>query len=189
MGRDLTTVVGGAKIVREEFLRRLQSMSIHRLREGPVTMQVSGAEVVEGKYGAQVRFDGSFLDDDNAALYVTERTAVAQLERIGLNTASCVGETLHFEHVHKDDRTYTNITRVTGDVSVPVPQVTSINAAPSVQAPAPGASKASSVDDVYESCLSSALRHCEELAEQGWNVETSDLVAMTATLFIQASRR
>lgn len=182
-------VVNEFTVHNELLIRSITSMAIHKLREGPVTMTVSGATVVEGKYGSQVRFDGVFMDDDNASLYISERSAVNQLERVALTVATCAGETLHFEHVHKDDRTYTNIKRIT-DESAPV-----ATPAPAAPAATPVASVTStpaaksSFEDKYEQCLGIALLHCEGLAEQGWNVETSDLVAMTATLFIQASRR
>ena len=168
----------------KSLTEKLLSMAIHKLREGPVTMQVSAAAVVEGNYGSQVKFSGVFLDDDNADLYISEKSAVGQLERIGLTVETCIGETLHFEHVHKNDRTYTNIKRVTGDTgSAPAPQRS--NSARSANATG---SKAD-LNQTYEMCLGVAIKHCEGLAEQGWAVETSDLIAMTATLFIQASRR
>jgi len=159
-------------------------MAIHKLRNGPVTMQVSAAAVVDGNYGSQVKFSGTFLDDDNADLYISERSAVGQLERIGLTVETCVGELLHFEHVHKNDRTYTNIKRVTEGGPQQTQQ--SPQAARATSAPA---SAAVSPSKKYEECLGIAIMHCEGLVEQGWRVETSDLIAMTATLFIQASRR
>jgi hypothetical protein len=168
----------------DNLKRRISSMAIHKLRNGPVTMQVSAAAVVDGKYGSQVKFSGTFLDDDNADLYISERSAVGQLERIGLTVDTCVGELLHFEHVHKDDRTYTNIKRVTADGSQQTqeaPQATKATGAPT--------SSTASPINKYEECLGIAIMHCEGLAEQGWSVETSDLIAMAATLFIQASRR
>jgi|ETNvirenome_2_60_1030617.scaffolds.fasta_scaffold06924_2 hypothetical protein len=179
-------VVNEFTVNEELLLRRIESMAIHKLREGPVTMQVSGATVVEGKYGSQVRFDGVFMDDDNASLYISERSAVNQLERIALTVDTCAGETLHFEHVHKDDRTYTNIKRVTSESAPSAPAAPA--ATPVVSIASTPAAK-SSFESKYEQCLGIALQHCEGLAEQGWQVETSDLVAMTATLFIQANRR
>jgi len=175
----------------KSLTENLLSMAIHKLREGPVTMQVSAAEVVEGNYGSQVKFSGVFLDDDNADLYISEKSAVGQLERIGLTVETCIGETLHFEHIHKNDRTYTNIKRVTGDEgSAPAPQKSdSISGYPSSTRPTNATGPKADLNQTYEMCLGIAIKHCEGLAEQGWAVETSDLIAMTATLFIQASRR
>lgn len=57
-----------------------------------VTMRIRSAETVAGNYGAQVKFTG----DSGDILFLTEKTAVAQLERCSLTVATCVGETLTF---------------------------------------------------------------------------------------------
>ena len=163
-------------------MERLQQMAIHKLREGPVTMRVSGAEVTEGQYGTQVKFTGATADDDNAVLYISERSAITQLERIALTVDQCAGEELYFEHVHKDGRTYTNVRRVT-DAN----RAATTSSAPATKA-TPSVPK-QSVNELYGSCLSEAMKYCEGLAEHGWAVSASDVIAMTATIFIQASRR
>jgi len=157
-------------------------MAIHKLREAPVTMRVSGTEVTEGQYSTQVKFTGSTADDDNAVLYISERSAITQLERIGLTVDQCAGEELYFEHVHKDGRTYTNVRRVT-DAN----RAATTSSAPATKATSSAPKQ--SANELYKSCLSEAVKHCEGLAEQGWEVSASDVIAMTATIFIQASRR
>ena len=57
-----------------------------------VTWRVKKAETVAGKFGAQVKFE----NDSGDILFISEATAAKQLERCGLDVATCAGETLTF---------------------------------------------------------------------------------------------
>ena len=57
-----------------------------------VTWRIKKAETVAGKFGAQVKFE----NDSGDILFISEATAAKQLERCGLDVATCAGETLTF---------------------------------------------------------------------------------------------
>lgn len=58
-----------------------------------VTWRIKKAEVVAGKFGNQCRFENEANGD---ILFISEATAAKQLERCGLEVATCAGETLTF---------------------------------------------------------------------------------------------
>lgn len=157
-------------------------MAIHKLADGPIALSVTECSSVEGKYGTQIRFTGQDLSsNEETLLYISERSAVAQLERLGLNVDSAAGESLHFEHVQKDGRTYTNIVRVTGDAPAPVAKP---------RAAATPVKSAQSMADVYSECMDIALKMVPVIEGNAEvRVSSSDIVAMAATLFIQANKR
>jgi hypothetical protein len=70
-------------------------MGIVKLQQAgeSVTWQVKSAEVVEGKFGPQIKFEDAASGD---LLYISQDTAVRQLSRIPLEVEACAGETLTF---------------------------------------------------------------------------------------------
>lgn len=57
-----------------------------------VTWKIKSASVTAGKFGTQLKFES----DSGDLLFVSEETAVRQLDRIPLSVEDCVGETLVF---------------------------------------------------------------------------------------------
>lgn len=70
-------------------------MGIVKLQQAgeSVTWRVKSAEVVEGKFGPQIKFEDA---DTGDLLYISQDTAVRQLSRIPLEVEACAGETLTF---------------------------------------------------------------------------------------------
>ena len=56
------------------------------------TLSIKAAEVVQGKFGPQVRFDTT----DGDVLFIAQETAERQLKRIPLTVEQCAGEVLTF---------------------------------------------------------------------------------------------
>lgn len=156
-------------------------MAIKKLSDGPVEMVVSSARLVEGQYGTQVQFVGVEPGvDDETLIYIAERSAIRQIERLALTLDGCTGESLRFEQVQKDGKTYNNIYRATGQGSLPM------------SAPRPSAPAAPKADiyELYADCLSNAAKMVLGMSDDtGVHVTGSDIVAAAATLFIQQNRR
>ena len=156
-------------------------MAIKKLSDGPIEMVIQSARLVEGQYGTQVQFVGVEQGaDDETVLYISERSAVRQIERLALTLDTCSGEALKFEQVQKDGKTYNNIYRATGQGSIPM------------SAPRPSAPAAPKTDifELYADCLSNAAKMVTGMSDDtGVAITGSDVVAAAATLFIQANRR
>lgn len=173
---------------------------IRRLKDGPVDMTVSGCEVTQGNYGEQVNFWGIEPGTgDQIALYISRNTAEQQLQRLSLSVDGCVGEGLHFEHIQKGGKTYTNINRIPTIANSTPGFAGAPAAAPQAQAqerqyvpstPVVSEDKMEAVGLLYADCLSTAYAALSDLSEgSGLEVTGSDVVAATATLFIQMHRR
>lgn len=82
-----------------------------KLAEGPVTMTVASVRQQEGKFGMQIVFA-----DQNAVTEVglSESAANRGLAFLNLTHESVIGQTLKFEQVKKDGKTFTNIYRADG---------------------------------------------------------------------------
>lgn len=158
---------------------------IKRLSDGDITMTVTNAELAEGKYGTQVMFVGQEEGEpEDTVLYISERSAVRQLERLSLTVEGCAGETLLFSQVKKDDRTYNNIYRAEGGAQPKAQAKPMATQAPKVTA------EFNSAYDLYAECLSNAAKMVLAMSEEtGVAVGGSDIVAAAATLFIQQCRR
>jgi len=198
-------------------------MAIHRLNDGPVTMTVGYADRVDGNYGPQIRFKSQ---DGEDLLYITESTAVRQLQRIGLDGHSVQGKTLRFEHVQKNGKTYTNINVVPGgdangasnvndtffggsqqapvqDDPTPAPQQMGGFGSPNNYQPQQSSQQATQTQQrgdssdamhgmfsLYRECFDYAIDMLREQGiQKGMDFTSADVVAATATLFIQANRR
>ena len=154
---------------------------IKKLSDGPIVMTMQSARLVEGQYGTQVQFVGMEAgESEDTVIYIAERSAVRQLERLALSVDSVAGLSLRFEQVQKNGKSYNNIYRA--DPSQGAQPVNTTPAAAPV-------SKASSYD-LYADCLGNAAKMVLAMSEEtGVSVSGSDIVAAAATLFIQANRR
>ncbi len=163
-------------------------MATHKLANGPLIITVTDARIVEGNFGTQIKFEGEAMGANDVDVYVNESTAIKQLERLAMDIHTVIGETLHIEQTKKDGRTYTNFRRITNPQPVPGPS------SPDEVMPRPSRpwiepSNVDGVLDLYEECLKGAVKLSAGLDEAGFAVSTDNLIAMTATIFIQSSRR
>jgi hypothetical protein len=156
-------------------------MAIHKLADGPLTMVVEATEETEGKFGPQVAFKNA-----DYLLFISKKSADSQLKRLGLDVASAVGQTLHFEQVKKDGTTYTNISlasagSATGPAAPSAPAAAAAAAAPKLTV----ADAAKVYADCFEQAMAIVGVKCEaaEVPFSG-----TDLVAAAATLFIRVMR-
>jgi hypothetical protein len=162
-------------------------MATHKLANGPIVITVTDARIVEGNFGTQIKFEGEAMGANDVDVYVNESTAIKQLERLSMDIHTVIGETLHIEQIKKDGRTYTNFRRITSPVVAEGPSPDEVMPRPSRPWIEP--SNVDGVLDLYEECLKGAVRLSAGLDEAGFAVSTDNLIAMTATIFIQASRR
>ncbi len=151
---------------------------IHKLATGPITLTITNVEQTEGNFGPQVCFTG----DEGTSVYISELSAAKQIARLNLTLESCIGQTLFFEQIKKDGKTYTNIALA----GAAAPRAASAAAAPVAQkAPVDLATLAV----LYGECVSIAMAtlgmKCEEA---GVPYDASALQAAAATLFIRATR-
>jgi hypothetical protein len=160
-------------------------MAIHKLAtDGPLTMFVEQVEESEGKFGPQVVFKNS-----EVMVFISEKSASSQLQRMGLDYETAVGQTLYFEQIKKDGKTFTNI--ALGNPSGAPSAAPKAAAVPSAAAPSAPIAKLTVADaaKVYADCFENAMAivgaKCEaaEVPFSG-----ADLVAAAATLFIRVMR-
>lgn len=159
---------------------------IKKLSDGPIVMTMQSARLVEGQYGTQVQFVGMEVgESEDTVIYIAERSAVRQLERLALSVDSLAGLSLRFEQVQKNGKSYNNIYRADPSQGAPPVNATPV-AATAVAAPAPKFG----TYDLYADCLDNAAKMVLAMSyETGVQVSGSDIVAAAATLFIQANRR
>jgi hypothetical protein len=154
-------------------------MPAYKLDTGPITLTVARCELVEGSFGPQV----CFTDEADVEVYVSEMTGVRQLERLGCDRHTVIGETLHFEKIKKDGKSYVNINRAGGgNASAPsAPR-------PAAAAPAPKMDVAA-LALIYAECVDKAMAtlgsRCEDA---GLPFDGAAIQAAAATLFIRATK-
>jgi hypothetical protein len=157
-------------------------MAIHKLANGPITLTITKIESSEGNFGPQMRFDGANGD----CVFISELSATKQLARLNLTLDSAIGQTLHFEQIKKDGKTFTNI-HLAGDGAVPT--AAAPTASPTVKAVAASAMSFEDVATIYAKCVDTAFMvfgtKCEEV---GITPDAASLQAAAATLFIKATR-
>jgi len=150
---------------------------IHKLAEGPITLTIARIEAQVGNFGPQYAMYGT----NDELVYVSEKSTLSGLSRLNLTPESVVGETIRIEQVKKDGKTYTNISKSSGE-----------NVTPSAVA-SPAAPKAP-VDlpkliELYDSAFSGAMAtlgmRCEEA---GVPYDAQALASAAATIFIRAAR-
>jgi hypothetical protein len=152
---------------------------IHKLANGPCTLEISAAIPSEGNFGPQVCFIGT----DGTSVYVNDGPARRGLERLSLDIDTMIGQTIRFSQVKKDGKTFTNLDRA-GEGTASTPDaVVAAPAAP--KAPVDLAALAV----LYSECFSIAMAtlgvKCEEA---GVPYDAAALQSAAATLFIRAAR-
>jgi hypothetical protein len=155
-------------------------MPFHKLADGPITMVIGKISATEGKFGPQM----VFTSDSGMDVFISELSGAKGLARLNLTPESAIGETLTFEQIRKDGKTFTNINKggVVGAVSAPATRTTS-TAAPS------GMSFEDAVE-LYGRCVESALNQLAKRCELSEiPVDASAVQAAAATLFITLKGR
>ena len=154
---------------------------IHKLANGPCTLEISAAIPSEGNFGPQVCFIGT----DGTSVYVNDSPAKRGLERLSLDIDTVIGQTIRFSQVKKDGKTFTNLDRA-GEGTAETP-------APAAPVAAPAAPKTpvdlAALAVLYSECFSIAMAtlgvKCEEA---GVPYDAAALQSAAATLFIRACR-
>lgn len=156
---------------------------IHKLADGPCTMEVASVTISEGKFGPQYRFVGV----DGTEVYVTETAGTRGLDRIKLDMESAVGETLTLFQVKKDGKTYTNIERGASAAGRAAAAATSDSPKSVGGLPVTGKRSLEDLSLLYGQCLDIAfntlVKKCEEYQVP---IDGAAVQAATATLFIAA---
>lgn len=151
-----------------------------KLAEGPVTMTVASVRQQEGKFGMQVVFADQGAQTE---VGVSESAATRGLAYLNLTTETAVGQTLKFEQVKKDGKTFTNIYRADGQA--PTTQTTSTAA--------PRASAGMTKDEafaLYAWALDTAHQTLGKYCEvQSVPLDAAALQSAAATLFIAVKGR
>ena len=152
-------------------------MPFHKLADGPITMTIAAVKSAEGKFGPQMVFSST----EGVDVFISEMSGAKGLARLNLTPESVVGETLSFEQIKKDGKTFTNINKG-GAVTAPVTRTTS-TAAPS----------AMSYEDavaLYSRCVEAAIQQLGgKCGDAGIPVDGSAIQAAAATLFITLKGR
>jgi hypothetical protein len=152
---------------------------IHKLANGPVTLEISAAIPSEGNFGPQVCFIGT----DGTSVYVNDGPARRGLERLSLDMDTVIGQTIRFSQIAKDGKKFTNLDRA-GEGTAATPAA----AAPVAAAPkAPVDLAALAV--LYGECVDIAMATLGVKCEAA-NVpyDAAALQSAAATLFIKATR-
>jgi len=159
------------------------------------TFTISACRTVQTKFGDRIVFTG--IDSEGAEVetpLMPEATATKQLDRLGLTSETCVGETLTFSRAHNPSgKPYWNI-----DVSGPAPAPSKRLAAPSA-APArpagretikPALIDVQALEDAYLGLWTRMAQGLSASCTAHKIALTADAVqAATATLWIAISNR
>ena len=150
---------------------------IHKLAEGPITLTIARIEAQVGNFGPQFAMYGT----NDELVYVSEKSTLSGLSRLNLTPESVVGETIRIEQVKKDGKTYTNISKSSGENVTP-------SATPAPAAPKPPVDLPALIA-LYDSCFAGAMStlgmRCEEA---GVPYDAQALASAAATIFIRAAR-
>lgn len=153
-------------------------MAYHKLADGPITMTIASVRPDEGKFGPQMVFSST----EGVDVFISEMSATKGLARLNLTPESVVGETLTFEQIKKDGKTFTNINKGSaGAVTAPATRTTST------------AASALSYEDavaLYARCVDAAIQHLGgKCGDAEIPVDGSAIQAAAATLFISLKGR
>lgn len=152
---------------------------IHKLANGPCTLEISAAIPSEGNFGPQVCFTGV----DGTSVYVNDGPARRGLERLSLDLDTVIGQTVRFSQIAKDGKKFTNIDRA-GEGTAATPAA----AAPVAAAPKAPVDLAALIE-LYGRCVDGAMMTLGvKLEEAGVPYSAESLQAAAATLFIKATR-
>lgn len=159
-------------------------MPVHKLANGPITLTIASVTESEGQYGPQVKFTGQ----DGMEVYVNKAPADRGLGRLNLTAETVVGQTVKFQQVKKDGKTFTNLDLAApGTEGIGAPATATVSTAAPV-APAPRRS-VEDLDALYEQCLGIAMKHLVgKFDDAGIAYDGATIVSATATLFIQATK-
>ena len=158
-------------------------MAFHKLADGPITMVIGAVKSAEGKFGPQMVFSSV----DGTDVYISELSGAKGLARLNLTPESVLGQTLHFEQIRKDGKTFTNINLATGSAPTAA-------AAPATRTASTGSHSASalSFEDavaLYSRCVQAAIQHFAKACEQAEiPVDGASVQSAAATLFIRTSK-
>lgn len=161
-------------------------MPVHKLANGPITLTIASVTESEGQYGPQVKFTGQ----DGMEVYVNKAPADRGLGRLNLTAETVVGQTVKFQQVKKDGKTFTNLDLAApGTEGIGAPATaTASTATPVAYAPSPRRS-VEELDALYEQCLGIAMKHLVgKFDDAGIAYDGATIVSATATLFIQATK-
>ena len=158
----------------------------------PCTMTVTGVSEAQGQYGPQIRFDGK---DGNGEVTVFEKMERVdeQLRRAGLDRESVIGKTvtIYKENATANGRTFPALRIRADGAQTPstngkTPQPTSIGPALPYErderADVKAVADLTPIFGLYDRCLTYAI----QCAKSAGITDQQAIVAMTATLFIQA---
>lgn len=171
-------------------------MAIHKLADGPITLVVTAADKVASKFSPgtfQYQVDGADADGQEVRLFVSETAFTQQLARIKLSPEAVEGETLHFEQIKKDGKTFTNITRaVAGSPTVAGVQAERAQTAAAAKpAPAPIARMTvAEAAELYGQCVDAAIaKFWAPLTAENVAVSAEAIQSAAATIFIAVKGR
>jgi hypothetical protein len=152
---------------------------IHKLANGPCTLEISAAIPSEGNFGPQVCFIGV----DGTSVYVNDGPARRGLERLSLDVDTVIGQTIRFSQIKKDGKTFTNLDRA-GEGTATTPAA----AAPVAAAPKAPVDLAA-LALLYSECVDIAMATLGVKCEAA-NVpyDAAAIQSAAATLFIKATR-
>jgi hypothetical protein len=152
-------------------------MPFHKLADGPITLTIAAVKSAEGKFGPQMVFSST----EGVDVFISEMSGAKGLARLNLTPESVVGETLSFEQIKKDGKTFTNINK--GGAVTPSVTRTTSTAAPS----------AMSYEDavaLYSRCVEAAIQQLGgKCGDAEIPVDGSAIQAAAATLFITLKGR
>lgn len=165
-----------------------------------ITLAVAAVEIVpssDPKMGAQVKFTDVNGDD----LYVGESAVTRQLDRCGVaDIEDLVGQNIHFSRAANKNPAfppYWNLDRAReGDViktngnGAAKPTVTKAESPSIGRLPGDADTAFDGIINRYGECLVAAQAEIvPTLKKAGYTVSTADLLAATATLFIERNKR
>ena len=153
-------------------------MAFHKLSDGPITMVIGAVKSAEGKFGPQMVFSSV----DGTDVYISELSGAKGLARLNLTPESVVGQTLAFEQIKKDGKTFTNINLASaGAVTATASTASAAKATPALP-----------FDDavaLYAKCVQAAIQHLGKACEGAEiPVDGAAIQAAAATLFIRTSK-
>ena len=152
-------------------------MPFHKLADGPITMTIAAVKSAEGKFGPQMVFSST----EGVDVFISEMSGAKGLARLNLTPESVVGETLSFEQIKKDGKTFTNINKG-GTVTAPATRT--------VSTAAPSAMSFEDAVALYSRCVEAAIQQLGgKCGDAEIPVDGSAIQAAAATLFITLKGR
>jgi hypothetical protein len=152
-------------------------MAIHKLADGPITMNIAAVRGAEGKFGPQF----VYTSDEGTDVYLSELASENGLKRLNLTLDTVAGKMLRFEQVKKDGKTYTNVSFGLAGASD----------SPAAAAPIPALVAATpkrtfeDLHTLYAQCVETAIMTLGMKCEAaGIPLDASAIQAGAATLFI-----